>query len=192
MNASEFISKLNSLAFDESNLHRNGFSDNYSKSLIEAFYPQKTNENSLSNNIIIQLIEEYKCACISIASSISFNEEVSETDRFVLIGWVFGEDLLAIDKSNAEIVILAYWDYDLVTFHCAANSDKFLEAFLIHGICPLDIIFEMKEDQWIYNINKANEAATAAGGGKYLKFWMALYPTDIGKSDETNKGRFLN
>ena len=191
MNALDFILKLNSLAISEKKLREKGYGD-HSKNIISAFYPVSTGKKSINENPIIQLIEEYNCSNLTLASSISLNEEISETDRFILIGWVWGDDLLAIDKKSGEIVMLAYWDYNLITFHCAENSDKFLEAFLIHGVSGLDVHFEKEADRWAYNIKKATNAAEAAGGNKYLRFWMVLYPTDNGKSDEPNQGGFLN
>lgn len=161
----EFIDKLNSLAINESKLREIGFGD-YSETLIKGFYPERTNKTSSSDNLIIQLIEEFDCRCIGLVSPISLNEEVGETDTFILIGWVW-EDLLAIDKASGEIVMLAYWDYDLITFHCAVNSENFLRAFLIHGIAKFDIDFENEEQEWAYNTLKAEEAADIAGGNIY-------------------------
>lgn len=175
METSVFINRLKELVFDKSKLQHEGFSDEYSNSLINAFYLSSTNTRSLKSNIILKLIEEYQCEVLGIISSISFNEEINETEKYYLIGWVQGEDLLAINKSNGEVVMLAFWDYDVITFYCAVNSNQFLEAFLIHGVSPLDKHFENDEEQWLYNTNKAKEAASIAGGNKYLKFWMSLY-----------------
>jgi len=190
--ASIFVSKLKQFVFDKVKLLNKGFSDEYSNSLIEAFDLSETHKQPIRSDIILNLIEGYRCDVMGLISSISFNLEIGKTEKYFLIGWVWGDDLLAIDKSNNEVVMLAYWDYDLVTFYCAANSKNFLEAFLIHGISPLDQHFEHEEQQWTYNINKANEAAKIAGGEKYIKFWMALYPTESGTSDEPNKESFLN
>jgi len=189
---SVFVGKLKESVYDKLKLSKEGFSNEYSSSLIEAFYLSKTKKQSLRSNVLLQLIEEYNCDAIALFSSISFSLEVNEIEKYFLIGWVWGEDLLAIDKSNGEIVILAYWDYNLITFYCALNGNKFLDAFLIHGISPLDRHFEDREEQRTHNINKAKEAANIAGGDRYLKFWMALYPTENGKSDEPNKEVFLN
>lgn len=191
MNAVEFINKLSTLAISVPRLIETGYSSEYAEALYKAFYPTKTTKKSLSADSIFQLIEEYDIECIGLISRIKFNKEVTETGNHFLIGWM-GEDLIAIDKKNNEVVILAYWDIDLVCYYCSQTTDKFLEAFLIHGIGSLGMKFEKEEDQWAYNKSKAKEASIAAGGIRYLEFWMNLYPADNNKSDELNAQGFLN
>ena len=156
------------------------------------FFPLKLNRPSAYTNIILQLLEEYDCSSIGLISSVSFNQVISETDRFYLIGWVFGEDPLAIDKINEEIVTLPFWDYDSINFHCGVNGESFLDAFLIGGIPPFCTNFEDRERQDLYTKGRAEEATLAAGGEKYLKFWKSLYAGGMDTTEDKNVGGLWN
>ena len=191
MKVLEFISKLSTLAISVSRLMEIGYSNEYANALNEAFYPTKTTRKSSSSDCVIQLVEEYDSECIGLISPIKFDKEVTETENYFLIGWL-REDLIAVDKKNNEVIILAYWDTDLVAYYCSQTTDKFLEAFLIHGIGAFGMKFDKEEDQWAYNEKKAKEASIAAGGDKYLNFWIDLYPTNDNKSDALNSQGLLN
>jgi hypothetical protein len=190
METSEFVNKLGSLAVDEVVLRNKGLGD-HAFHMCRAFYPAKTQQTSSNSFVVIRLVEEYDCSEITLISSISFENDRIETHRFLQFGWVFGEDPLAVDKTNGEIVSLPYWDFESVGLYCASSGENFLKAFLIGGIVALDISFENEDARNSYNEARAEAAAIAAGGEKYRNFWMHLYITDFGTT-ESNNGALLN
>jgi hypothetical protein len=192
MIVNEFINRLEELAVSKTKLMEIGYDENYAQQLSECFYLKPTNNQSLGKNIILQLIEEYNCKPIGLLSPISLDETFNENEKYYLIGILStNNDILAINRTNGEVVALTYWDLNSISYYCAQNSEKFLEAFLIHGV-QVGIAFSNDDKQWQYNMIKAKEAAIAAGGNKYFKFWMDLYPTSNDMSDDPNEQFFLN
>lgn len=163
------------MTFNPDNLRKLGFDEESILDKQNAFIPKKNDNFSESSDVLVKLIEEYNTE-FSLISNISLNEKIKDIGSYIHIGWVF-EDLLALDKNTGEIVTLVYWDINEINFKCAVNSKSFLEAFLIHGIGRVDMISSEKEG-CDYNRSRAQEAAKAAGGNDYLKFWESLYAID--------------
>jgi hypothetical protein len=191
MDISSFLNRLKSLKFDLNVLKEQGFEDEDIVSMLNVFTPKRNGFQSVSEDALIQFIEEYKTD-FGLISNISFNETIERNGNNIFIGWYKGEDPLSISINTNEIIVVSHWDYNAVNFYCALNSKKFMEAFLIHGIGRLDINFGTQEDKWNYNLAKANEAAIAAGGEKYLMFWQSLYPVGSYRADNQNASGLLN
>lgn len=186
-----FLKRLKSLRFDSVALKRKGFDKEYVSDILRAFSPKKEDKESESTNSLIKFVEEYETE-FSLISNISLNGKVEYSGKYVLFGWLRGEDPLAINTKTNEVVSFANWDYNTIIFYCAENSTKFMEAFLVHGVGNLDIEFKTDEMRWTSNLDKAKMAAKVAGGDKYYKFWESLYPTDDGKVENPNDYGFLN
>ncbi len=186
-----FLEHLKRLSFNPEKLKEEEFDEDDISDMLSAFTPAKKNYESENSDVLIKLIEEYETD-FSLISNISFNEEIIFSDKNILIGWLRGEDPLAINVETKEVISMPHWDYDIINFYCAKNSSAFLEAFLIHGIGSLDIDFRTEQERWVFNLNRAKEASRIAGGEKYFKFWVSLYPTHDGKIENPNEYGFLN
>jgi hypothetical protein len=192
MELSIFLEKLRLLSFDKKELIKSGFEDGNIKDFDDSFKPTRKHYKSKSNDILIKFIEEYENTII-LVSNISFEDELEYSDKYVLWGRLSAENPLAIYKLTNEIVTLSSnYGEDNIVFYCAENSEKFLEAFLIHGIGPLDIEFSTEQELWAFNLARAEKAAKAAGGEKYYEFWRTLYPVEDYKSKNPNEYGFLN
>lgn len=170
-----FLEHLIERKFDAIALKKEGLSEEFVSEMLSAFHPIRNGKTSNSTDILIKFSEEYDTQ-FSLISNISFRDSTEIHNNFILFGWHNGEDPIAVDTDTNKVVTLTYWDYSQINFECAENSDKFLQAFLLHGICTLDMQFPTVNEEIRYMQTQVELAIDAAGGDAYAPFWMSLYP----------------
>lgn len=178
MTSEKFIFELSLLAVSEEYLQKKGY-ESLANPMADAFFPKKCDTNSNDDNIILTLLKNYDLSSICLISPLSFFEkkDLRREKDMVLFG-TFEQDLLAIHLATNEVLVLAYWDYDEISFRCAKDSASFLEAFLIGGL-HYNASESITEFQ--YNAvmkQRAIMASEIAGGDMYREFWTNIFYLD--------------
>jgi hypothetical protein len=150
------------------------------------------NENEIkSSKDFINFIDNYNTK-FSLLGEINFDEKVTEVDKYYFIGWS-DIDRLVINKDTNEVISMDSYVLHRIVFYCAKNFESFLEAYLINGIGNFEFEFEKEEEQWNFYRQRAIRAAEAAGGSKYLDYWLHIWPTeDPYRKTNRNKGGLYN
>lgn len=164
MTAEEFVRLLNSISPAVKNLVTEGYDTTLAEEEISAYFPQKTDHLSPSEDELVKLCFLYK-----------FSGEFPLGIKFFLPVrgdhcWQIGEqdcDRLVVDDQTGAVQVEEFTTERWILFRCASNSLRFLESFgEALRIFP-------KTDKSNY-APYARTCAEIAGGDEYTEFFSAL------------------
>ena len=170
MTAANFIDKVNTQKPSLQDFKDAGFD-----SLAEILF--KRNQVSflggpVSDNEIINLISNYDVSGFEVGN-ITFENKPVESRTHIFFGKE--EALLAINKSDHQIVLLDHADLSFVIRHCAKDANHFLDALIV--VWESYIVFLLNQglaQDDSYRIKMVEKCAYLAGGENYKAFYNDL------------------
>jgi hypothetical protein len=173
MTATEFVEKIKSFAATKADFTNVDFPEEFAEMLAKGYTYSSIGKIKNSSNEIVNLISNYDMSAIEIGM-ISFDKEITENEGYIFFGKL-ELDLLAISKTNNEIVIIDYSDKDTIMQYCAAKSSKFLDALIVAWEAMTQFLLdeEKAEDEEYREAVIAN-CTELAGGEHYFDFYNYL------------------
>ncbi|WP_410222191.1 hypothetical protein [Pedobacter sp.] len=126
MTAKEFVKAIASLKPTADELAQHGLEGFFIEYTLRQ-YDIKRKSNAEHNDPLINLVINYDVSTLDV-NNISF-QDIEEDDENLFFGSDTGPNMLALYKPSGRIV--AYnLDTGEILFHCAENSEKFLDALV--------------------------------------------------------------
>lgn len=172
----EFVEELKLSAPAYSDLKIYNLPDDYIEGVISNYIctpKQKFDSDTILNDPILNLINEFDCSSIQIGL-ISLSESVKDVESFIIIGNLEA-DYLVLNKVTLEIEVRDHDNPNFIIWSCAKNSNSFLEVLLSYASY---IALKIKDVSLIDNDQLTTKIQNAliekAGGSKYRGFYEML------------------
>ena len=173
MTAEEFTKKIADLKPTHKEIAELNYSDDFKAYFLKEFDIKQISYED-HDDPVISLLKNYDLTSFR-ANDISFDSSVQEDDEYLFIGWDISGDRLAIFKQSGRIV--SYYPYsEAITFQCAENTSKFLDALFEIMKFSKEKMFRNYEEN---DLNDRSEkvayiTALCAGGEQYEDYYKSV------------------
>ncbi len=173
MNAKEFVKRITDLRPNGDELNTYDFLNGIFSADFKEFVIEEKS-GVVDEDPIITLVKSYDLSSLDI-NNITLDNDYFDDGEYFCFGWDATGDRIAIYKSNGRIV--AYDVYgDRITFQCAENSEKFLEALVEIMKFYKEKGLNDYDEETVDNRSKevAYIAALKAGGEEYEDYYKSV------------------
>jgi len=186
MNAIQYIEFLWSLDLKIEHLVAAGFEKGWAQPFYNDFHPKKSRHETLepNPNPILDLVLNFQSHNEHVFFGFSFDdpsfyEPINHRRSDIFLFGTFDTDGLALSYLDNQIIVLDHDDcYGSKFYECSKNGFHFLDAIAIFREYQFHVLVDPTK-QFIKNKNiarvYANRACQAAGGDKYMMFYLALF-----------------
>ena len=174
MNTNVFVAKLAEMAPEIDDLHKGKQSLKRALEIRESYFVKKIKNEQLYSDPLLNLISNYDCRFSYLDFTFYLNQK-SEYENKIRFGAWEG-DPVYINTLTGELEQINYYIPGQILYYIAKNSEHFLEVMLV-CLRPDHLKLHSYDPITVKNFrrNKAIEAAAAAGGDKYLPFYLINY-----------------
>lgn len=182
MKAHEFVLELLRVSPSKEDYLAFGFSEGLATELSKEYnFTPSINEaiilGGTPKDEMISLLNSYNVDAVQIGL-VSFLSRPEESKEFIYLGRV-ELDVLALNKTNFEIVVLDHDDLTWIIWPCAASSERFLDALLTFAsFLSYKVKNKIAKDRDEVAHECALLCSEKAGGSKYFDFYKMLLGLD--------------
>lgn len=172
INPNVFAQTLQKNSPDEYSLHKMGLSKEFIEELTGSYIciPRQHNVHREFDNYLDNLFFQFDLSNIEIGL-ITFLNEILENDKYFQFGNLEEQDLLVLNATTNQIVILDYFDHENILWYCADKPESFFEAMLL--LSELFTKRSLSEDDFS-TITYIDKIVKVAGGVQYGDFYKML------------------